>query len=92
MAETVEELTITYEENGQVLVKELEKEVLSKGAWATVMYKYQDLDKKSGEFTPPKVTIRRYKKSGGRYMPQSKFNISSENQAKQIVEVLTKWF
>ncbi|MDH5528242.1 MAG: hypothetical protein OEY97_13170 [Nitrospirota bacterium] len=92
MAETVDELTVEYKEDDTVVVKELAKEVLTKGAWATVMYKYQDLDRKTNEFGPPKVTIRRYKKVSGRFMPQSKFNISSEKQAKQIVEILNNWF
>lgn len=92
MAETVDELTIEYKEDETVIVKELAKEVLSKGAWATVMYKYQDLDRKTQEYGPAKVSIRRYKKVSGRFMPQSKFNISSEKQAKQIIETLNNWF
>ncbi|MFQ5508637.1 MAG: hypothetical protein ACE5FN_04775 [Leptospirillia bacterium] len=92
MAETVDELTIEYVEDGKVLVKELKKEVLTKGAWSTVMYLYQDMDKKTGEYGEPKVTIRRYKKSGGVYRPQSKFNISGEKQAKQIAETLMTWY
>ncbi len=92
MAETVEELTIEYSENDQILVKELDKEVLSKGAWTTIMYKYQDLNKASGEYGPEKVTIRRYKKVSGSYRPQSKFNISGEKQAKLIAGVLEKWY
>ena len=92
MAETVDELTVQYEEDGKVLVKEVDKAVLSKGAWCTVMYKYQDMNKASGEYGPEKVTIRRYKKMNGVYRAQSKFNISGEKQAKQVSETLTKWF
>jgi hypothetical protein len=92
MAQTVDELTVQYEENGQVLVKETAKEVLTKGTWATIMYRYQDLDKKTGEFGPEKVTIRRYKKVGGAYRAQSKFNISGEKQAKEVARVLESWF
>ncbi len=92
MAETVDELTVQYEEDGKILVKELAKEVLSKGAWCTVMYKYQDMNKASGEYGPEKVTIRRYKKMNGVYRPQSKFNISGEKQARQVAEVLNNWY
>jgi hypothetical protein len=91
MAETVEELTITYEEDGVVLSKELEKQVLPKGAWATVMFLYQDLNRQTGEFGPNKVTIRRYQKRDGSYLPRSKFNISSLDQARKIIEALQKW-
>jgi len=92
MAETVDELTVQYEEDGKILVKELDKEVLTKGAWCTVMYKYQDMNKSTGEYGPEKVTIRRYKKMNGVYRAQSKFNISGEKQAKSVSEVLGRWF
>ena len=41
---------------------------------------------------PSKVSIVRFKKSGGVYRKQSSFNISSEKQARQIVEVIEKWY
>jgi hypothetical protein len=72
-------------------VKELDKVVLTKGAWATVMFRYQDLDRKTGDFGPDKYTIRRYQKRNGEYSQRSKFNISSRDQASQIIEALTKW-
>jgi hypothetical protein len=92
MAQTVDELTVQYEEDGNVLVQETAKEVLTKGTWATVMFRYRDRDRKTGELGPEKVTIRRYKKVGGAYRAQSKFNISGEKQAKEVAAVLTKWF
>lgn len=91
MSETVEELTVAYHEGEVMTVKELDKIVLTKGAWATVMFRYQDLDRKTGEFGPDKYTIRRYQKRNGEYGQRSKFNISSRDQAQQIVTALTKW-
>jgi hypothetical protein len=92
MAQTVDELTVRYEENGETLVEETAKEVLTKGTWATIMFRYRDRDRKTGEFGPEKVTIRRYKKVGGVYRAQSKFNISGEKQAREVAETLLKWF
>ncbi len=92
MAETIEEITINYEEDGKHLVKELKKEVLSKGAWTTIMFFYQDLDRRSGEYNDPKISIRRYKKSGGTYRQQSKFNIGSAKQAKQVSDTINQWY
>ena len=86
MAETVEELTVNYEEEGVVLCKELEKHVLTKGAWATVMFLYQDFNRRDEEYGPLKVTIRRYQKKSGNYISRSKFNISSEDDATSIYE------
>lgn len=92
MAETIDELTVEWEDDGVVKIKELEKQVLSKGAWTTIVYKYQDLDRKTDDYGPPKATIRRYRKVKGVYREQSKFNISSAKQARALVEILKEWF
>lgn len=91
MAETVDELTVEYMEGDEMTVKQLDKIVLTKGAWATLLYRYQDLDRKTGDFGPEKYTIRRYQKRNGEYSQRSKFNISSKDQAKKIIEALSKW-
>jgi hypothetical protein len=91
MSDDVNDLTINYEEDGTLVVKELDKEILSKGAWTTILYRYQDLDRATGEFGPDKYTIRRYQKQKGQYFPKSKFNISSKAQALKIVAALNRW-
>lgn len=91
MAETVDELTIDYEEDGIKIVDELDKVILSKGAWATIIFRYRQWQPSTEEYTPDKYTIRRYRKMNGQYRPQSKFNISSRDQAKKIIEALTGW-
>ena len=92
MAETLDDLSYDYEDEGKLVRKEVNRAVLSKGAWATVMFLYQELDRKTESWGPPKVSIVRFKKSGGVYRKQSSFNISSEKQARQIVEVIEKWY
>ena len=62
MSSTPDEITIEYEESGQILIKELDK-----------------------------YAIRRYQKSGGEYRQKSKFNISSAEQARKIVDALSGW-
>ncbi len=91
MAETVDEITIDYSEDGVELVKQLDKEVLTKGAWSTIIFKYQDWDKRKEEYSPIRFTIRRYQKRNGEYMQKSKFNISSKEQAGKIIAALQKW-
>ena len=91
MASTVEELTISYSEDGVEIVKELDKAVLSKGAWSTVMFRYQDWNRSKEEYGAEKYSIRRYQKRNGEYMPKSKFNISSRDQAKAIIKALQQW-
>jgi hypothetical protein len=91
MTETVEELTVEYMEGDEMTVKELDKVVLTKGAWATLIFRYQDLDRKTGEFGAEKYTIRRYQKRNGEYSQRSKFNISSKDQATKIINALSEW-
>ncbi|RMG30512.1 MAG: hypothetical protein D6721_03600 [Gammaproteobacteria bacterium] len=91
MASSVDELSIEYEEGGQVLVKELDKVVLSKGAWSTVLFRYREWDRAKQEYGPEKYTIRRYQKRGGTYQQKSRFNISSREQARAIVAALQQW-
>jgi len=91
MASTVDEITMNYTENGQQLVKELDKVVLTKGAWSTILFKYQDWDRQKNEFGAVKFSVRRYQKREGEYRPKSKFNISSVDQAKKLIEGLQGW-
>lgn len=91
MASDVNDLTMQYEEDGVVLVKEIDKAVLSKGAWATLIYRYQQWSKKDEDFGPDRYSIRRYQKVNGEFMPKSKFNISSKAQAEKIIDALQGW-
>lgn len=91
MSATIDDLTINYEEDGVLVVKESGKQVLSKGAWTTILYRFNNLDRKTGEYGKDMFTIRRYQKRQGEYLMKSKFNISSAKQAKLIVETLEKW-
>ena len=91
MAATVDELKVNYEEDGRIVSKEIDKVILTKGAWSTVIFRYQDLDRKTEEFGPDKFSIRRYQKRNGEYQYKSKFNISSRDQATKIVNALNSW-
>ena len=91
MATTPDELTVSYKEGDQELVKELDKQILSKGAWTTIIHHYQDWNNAKQEYGPDKFTIRRYQKRNGEYQQKSKFNISSKDQAIKIIDALSLW-
>ena len=91
MAETVDELTVAYAEDGIETIKELDKEILTKGAWSTIIFRYQDWNRSKEEYGPDKYSIRRYQKRNGQYQQKSKFNISSKDQAEKIIAALEKW-
>jgi hypothetical protein len=89
--ENIEPSVEQVDENGEIIVKELAKEYLSKGAWSTIAFLYQE-NSQDGNFGEPKVTLRRYQKIAGVYKQRSKFNVSSKAQAEQIIGVLKKWY
>lgn len=91
MSETVDDITIAFSENGVETTKELDKQVLTKGAWTTIMFKYQDWEAAKSAYGPIKYSIRRYQKRNNQYWQKSKFNISSVDQAKKIVQILNDW-
>jgi len=91
MAENIDDLTITYEEDGVETTKELGKIILSRGAWTTILYRYQDWDRAKSVYGPVKFSLRRYQKRGGQFQQKSKFNISSVDQAQQIIDGLQTW-
>ncbi|HLV33355.1 MAG TPA: hypothetical protein VKY57_17440 [Chitinispirillaceae bacterium] len=91
MASNIEEVTINYEEDGVLVVKELDKEILSKGSWSTILFKYQQWERAKNDYGPERFSIRRYRKLDNEYRQQAKFNISSKDQALKIIETLSKW-
>lgn len=91
MTETVDDITIAFSENGVETTKELDKQILSKGAWTTIMFKYQDWESAKNDYGPIKYSIRRYQKRNNQYWQKSKFNISSNDQAQKIVDILNTW-
>ena len=91
MSETIDDLTIAFSEDGVETTKELDKHVLTKGAWSTIIFRYQDWDKTKQIYGPVKYSIRRYQKRNNQYWQKSKFNISSDDQARKLIDVLTGW-
>lgn len=91
MAETIDDLSVNYEEDGVLLTKELDKVILSRGAWTTILFRFVQWDPKKNTYGPDRFAIRRYKKSGDTYRVQSKFSISSRDQARKIIDALNGW-
>ncbi|MFQ5345451.1 MAG: hypothetical protein ACE5DZ_05770 [Mariprofundus sp.] len=88
---TPDDLNIDFEEGGILTTRQVDKVILSKGAWTTILFRYQNWDHASESYGEDKFTIRRYQKRNGEYTPRSKFNITNAKQARMIVEVLQGW-
>ncbi len=88
----VEELTVTFEENGVLRVRELDRAVLaSSTGWATVAHLFEERDPEGG-FRGPKVSLRRYRKRGKGYVVDKHLTLGSARQAHALAGVLAKWF
>lgn len=89
--QSLDELTVNWEENGELKVKQLAKHVLSEhGSWATVLFLFEE-QSAEGSGRGPKVQIRRYQKRKGGWIFHSKFIIPSDEQALEIARVLSSW-
>lgn len=91
MAETIDEITIAYEEDGVLVVEELDKVVLNRGAWTTILFRYRERERKTGEFGPPKAGLRRYQKYNGVFRKRDAINLSQDS-ARILCDTLPAWF
>ena len=91
MAASIDELTISYKDGDIETVQELDKVILSRGAWTTILFRYRDWERAKEGYGPDKYSIRRYQKRNGQYQLQSKFNISSRAQAQSLISALQQW-
>lgn len=91
MTSSIDDLTVEYVENGVTTVKVLDKVILTRGAWCTILFKIQTWNRTKQSYAPPSFTIRRYQKRGEEYKQRSKFTISSEDQAGKIIQALQNW-
>lgn len=92
MAATIDDISIDYtNEMGQQVVRQLDKQVLSRGVWTTILFLYSEWDKKTEDWGAAKARIERYQKRNGEYRSQSRFKFTSQKQVKQIMGVLETW-
>lgn len=94
MARTVDELTVNWTENGALKVRELDKVVLSTStSWATVAFLFQEHDAEDPSgWRAPKVSIRRYRKRGGKLHVDKHLTLSTEKQALDLAAAISSWF
>ncbi len=90
MAENINDITVNYEEDGELLVEELEKVILNRGAWTSILFRYRERDRQSGQMGAPKATLRRYQKYQGVFKKRDAINLSAET-ARTLVMSLQSW-
>jgi hypothetical protein len=91
MAENVTEITVDAEnEEGKTTIEQLDKVILTRGVWSTILFRYRERNQKTDEFGPPKATLRRYQKFKGVYRKRDAVNLTLDS-AKKLIEILTDW-
>ena len=90
MAENINDITVNYEDEGEVLVEELDKVILTRGAWTSILFRYRERDRRSGLLGPPKATLRRYQKYLGVFKKRDAINLSAE-AARNLAATLNQW-
>jgi len=90
MSASLDDLTYDQEVDGALARKQLDKVILTGGAWATVLFLYQEMAK-TGGYGAPKVSVVRFQKARGAYRQHSSFKIASEDQAAELISVLERW-
>jgi hypothetical protein len=92
MTGALDELTYDVEEDGVLVRRQLERVVLGGGAWATVMFLYQERERATGGFGAPKISVARFKKFRGAYRRHSAFTLASVEQARALTDTFERWF
>ncbi len=91
MSSDIDDLSVQYEEEGEVVVEQLDKLILHRGSWTTVLFLYREKDRKTGEFGAPKAGLRRYQKTQGVFRKRDAINLT-EKTAPMLVKQLQEWF
>ncbi len=88
----LDDLTVAFEEDGVVRVRQLDRAVLtSSSSWATVAFLFEERGP-DGEFHGPRVSLRRYRKRGKAWLVEKHLTLGSARQAHTLATVLARWF
>jgi hypothetical protein len=90
-AEDIDDITVEYEEDGVMVVKQEQKEIIARGTWPVLAFVYREWNPTANDYGPPKFTLRKFRKQSGTYRMESKLNIGNTVQARAISEVLKRW-
>jgi hypothetical protein len=89
--DALDELSYEQEEGGVLVREQLDRVVLARGSWATVMFLFRELDRATGAWRAPKMAVVRFQKRQGGYRKHSAFNVAGAAQARELAEVLARW-
>jgi hypothetical protein len=85
-----DELTYDLEEDGTLVRRQLDRRLWTRGAWATGVYRYQELDR-DGAWEPPRAALVRFQKVHGGWKRHAAINLSPD-VAVELAATLAAWF
>jgi hypothetical protein len=91
ISDALDELTYDQEVDGVLVRRQLDRAVLARGAWATVMFLFEELDRTTGAYGAPRMAIMRFQKWKGGWRKHAAFNVANAAQADELAAVLARW-
>jgi hypothetical protein len=91
ISDALDDLSYDQEDDGVLVREQLDRVVLARGPWATVMFLFRELDRETGAWRAPKMAIVRFQKWKGDYRKHSAFNVANAAQARELCDVFARW-
>ena len=90
-SDALDDLSYDQEDDGVLVREQLDRVVLARGPWATVMFLFRELDREANTWRAPRMAIVRFQKWKGGYRKHSAFNIANAAQARELSDVFARW-
>jgi hypothetical protein len=90
-SDALDDLSYDQEDDGVLVREQLERVVLARGPWGTVMFLFRELDRETDTWRAPKMAIVRFQKWKGGYRKHSAFNVANAAQARELSDVFARW-
>lgn len=87
--EDLDDVTVEVEQDGDLVVRQDARAVLSRGAWPVLAFLYRERDR-DGAWGPPRVTLRKFRRQHDAWRPESKMNLSLD-EARALLSALGPW-
>ncbi len=88
----LDDLRWDLEDDGRLVRREVDRRVIEKGAWATALYLYEELDPRTEAWGPRKLTLVRWRRVQDQWRKHASFNVTDTEQAELLRDALAAWF
>lgn len=86
-----DELTYDLEDDGRLVRRQLDRRLWTRGAWATGIYRFEELDPATGAWRPARAALVRFRKLHGGWKRHAAINLSAA-VAGELGATLARWF